>query len=120
MKSIFGALIVSMALLTGCVTETYRVSYEDVNTGAAIPDSEAWPIKYGVCKDAYKASATVAPAPSSTSQPTIATSESEAAVELAAFTLQLLAEKSRNEKDEAEFLEACLLAKGIREVFTPI
>lgn len=111
--------VFSVAVLLGCTTQ-YKVSYEDATTGAAIPDRDAVPIKYGVCKDAYKASATATPASPSTPQPTIITSESEAAVELAAYTLQLLAERSKDASDEAEFLEACLLAKGIRQVYTPI
>ena len=104
-----------VALLMGCTTH-YRLSYEDAATGAEIPDSEAWSIKHGDCKDAFKASA-ASPSPP---QPAVVTSSSEAAVQLAAYTLQILAERSKEASDEAEFLEACLLVKGIRTVKTPI
>ena len=117
---VFAFATFCVALLIGCTAQTYRVSYEDATTGAVIPDSEAVPIKYGDCKDAYKASTAAAAASPSTSQPTIVTSESEAAVQLAVFTLQLLAERSKDASDEAEFLDACLLTKGIRQVYTPI
>lgn len=118
-------LFAVMALLftSSALGAKYVLSYEDVTTGAEIPKFDVWPIKHGDCKDAYKASASATPAPTSASGPAIVTSPEGAAIALAGMTLGLLAEtakKAEAERDEAEFLEACLLVKGIRTVRTPV